>query len=360
MTAITAPTGAVPAVGPKSSPVTDTWYLTGRKLHALARQPVVIAFGVVQPAIWLFLFGELFRKVIDIPGFGYHGSYLAYLVPGIVAMNAMSNNMWAGMTLIEEIDRGTLNRLLVTPASRLAIMNASVAEQAVGTIVQTLIIVGLAMAGGARYPGGVAGVAIVTVAAVLVGILWGALSNMTGMLLRSREAIIGVYTFFMLPLMFLSSAFMQPDFMPGWMQAIASRNPLNWEVQVGRSALSAAPDWAGIAERCGGLLALAILAVIISVTTFRSYAKNALSSPGHEPAPQARQLAQPPFVESGSPEGPAGTARALRISVTLLPGVVTRRAPLMASPGCLWSLRRGCRWSANGVLGAAVLPWARR
>jgi ABC-2 type transport system permease protein len=287
MTAITTPTGAAPAMGPKSSPATDTWYLTGRKLRALVRQPVVIAFGVVQPAIWLFLFGELFRKVIDIPGFGYHGSYLAYLVPGIVAMNAMSNNMWAGMTLIEEIDRGTLNRLLVTPASRLAIMNASVAEQAVGTIVQTLIIVGLAMAGGARYPGGMAGVVIVTVAAVLVGILWGALSNMTGMLLRSREAIIGVYTFFMLPLMFLSSAFMQPDFMPGWMQAIASRNPLNWEVQVGRSALSAAPDWAGIAERCGGLLALAILAVIISVTTFRCYAKNALSSGGHKPAAQA-------------------------------------------------------------------------
>jgi ABC-2 type transport system permease protein len=91
----------------------------------------------------------------------------------------------------------------------------------------------------------------------------------------------------MLPLMFLSSAFMRPDFMPGWMQAIASRNPLNWEVQVGRSALSAAPDWAGIAERCGGLLALAILAVIISVTTFRCYAKNALSSGGHKPAAQA-------------------------------------------------------------------------
>ena len=78
----------------------------------------------------------------------------------------------------------------------------------------------------------------------------------------------------MLPLMFLSSAFMQPGFMPGWMQAIASRNPLNWEVQAGRSALSAAPDWAGIAGRCGGLLALAVLAVAISVTTFRSYARN--------------------------------------------------------------------------------------
>jgi ABC-2 type transport system permease protein len=78
----------------------------------------------------------------------------------------------------------------------------------------------------------------------------------------------------MLPLMFLSSAFIQPAFMPGWMQAIASRNPLNWEVQIGRDALSATPDWSAIAVRSGGLLALALLAVAVSVTTFRSYAKN--------------------------------------------------------------------------------------
>jgi ABC-2 type transport system permease protein len=259
-----------------SSPavLSDTRYLTGRKLRALIRQPYVLAFSVVQPAIWLFLFGALFQKVIDIPGFAYHGSYLAYLIPGVVAMNAMSGNMWAGMTMIEEIERGTLNRFLVTPASRLAIMNATVVEQAVSTTVQTLIIVALGYAGGARYPGGVVGVVILIVAAVLVGVLWGALSNMTGMLLRSREAIIGVYTFFMLPLMFVSSAFIQPAFMPGWMQAIASRNPLNWEVQIGRDALAASTDWAAVAVRLGGLLALALLAVAISVTTFRSYAKN--------------------------------------------------------------------------------------
>ena len=81
--------------------------------------------------------------------------------------------MWAGMSTIEEIDRGTLNRFLVTPASRPAIMNASVAEQAVSTVVQTLIIVLLGLAGGASYPGGVAGVAVLTAAAVLVGVFGG-------------------------------------------------------------------------------------------------------------------------------------------------------------------------------------------
>jgi ABC-2 type transport system permease protein len=264
----------IAAAPPSTALLADTCYLTGRKLHALVRQPWVMAFSVIQPAIWLFLFGDLFHKIIDIPGFGYTGSYLAYLVPGVVAMNAMSNNMWAGMSMIEEIERGTLNRFLVTPASRIAIMNASVAEQAVSTTGQTLIIVVLGYAGGARYSGGVAGIIVLTLAAILVGVLWGALSNMVGMLLRSREAIIGVYTFFMLPLMFLSSAFMKPGFLPGWMQAIASRNPLNWEVQIGRSVLSAAPGWAAIAVRGGGLLVLAIIAIAISVTTFRSYARN--------------------------------------------------------------------------------------
>ena len=214
----------------------------------------------------------LFRS--DIPGFAFGGTYLDYLVPGVIAMNAMSNNMWAGMTMIEEIERGTLNRFLASPASRVGIMNATVAEQAVSTTVQSLIIVGLGLAGGARYYGGAAGVAVMVAASILVGVVFGALSNAVGMTLRSREAIIGVYTFFMLPLMFLSSAFMQTSLMPGWMQAIASRNPLNWVVQIGRSAVSAHPDWSAIGVRCGGLLVLAVVCVAVSVVTFRSYQKN--------------------------------------------------------------------------------------
>jgi ABC-2 type transport system permease protein len=251
-----------------------TWYLTGRKLHALVRQPWVLAFSVIQPAIWLFLFGQLFRKIIDIPGFAFAGSYMDYLVPGLIAMNAMSSNMWAGMVMIEEIERGTLNRFLASPASRVGIMNATVVEQAVSTTVQSLIIVGLGLAAGARYHGGVAGVAVMVAASIVVGVVFGALSNAVGMTLRSREAIIGVYTFFMLPLMFLSSAFMPTQLMPGWMQAIASRNPLNWVVQIGRSAVSALPDWSAIGIRCGGLLVLAVVCVAVSVLTFRSYQKN--------------------------------------------------------------------------------------
>ena len=153
---------------PLRTTLAHTWYLTGRKLHALVRQPWVLAFSVVQPVIWLFLFGQLFRKVIDIPGFAFGGTYLDYLVPGVIAMNAMSNNMWAGMTMIEEIERGTLNRFLASPASRVGHHerhrgraggqhDRAVADHR-----------GLGLAGGARYHGGVAGVAVMVAASILV------------------------------------------------------------------------------------------------------------------------------------------------------------------------------------------------
>jgi ABC-2 type transport system permease protein len=251
-----------------------TWYLTGRKLHAVLRQPAFIAVGLVQPVVWLFLFGQLFRRVVDIPGFGSGGSYLTYLIPGVVAMNAMNGNMWSGMNAMEEIDRGTLNRFLVSPARRVALMNANVAEQAVTTTIQTIIILGLGLAGGARYPGGVLGAVIVAVASILIGNVFGALSNTVGMLVRQREAIIGINVFFMLPLTFLSSAFLPATLMPGWMQGIATCNPLNWAVQAGRDALAAHTDWAAVGIRLGGLLALAVACVAISVATFRSYQKS--------------------------------------------------------------------------------------
>jgi len=250
-----------------------TWHLTGRRLHAVLRQPAFIGISLIQPVIWLFLFGQLFRRIVDIPGFG-GGSYLDYLIPGIVAMNAMSANMWAGMGAMEEIERGTLNRFLVSPVSRVALMNANVVELAVSTTVQSVIILLLGRLGGAHYPGGVAGPLVIVAVAVPLGTVFGSLSNACGMLARQREALIGINTFLMLPLTFLSSAFMAPALMPGWMRRIASCNPLNWAVQAGRSALSTDPDWGAGAVRCGGLLVLAVVCVAVSVATVRSYQKS--------------------------------------------------------------------------------------
>ena len=256
-----------------SEVLTQTWWTTHRRLAALARQPGVLILTLVQPVVWLFLFGELFRRVVELPGFGA-ASYLDYLVPGVVIMSAVSSNMWAGMGTIDEIERGTLNRFLVTPVSRGALVNANVIEQAVSTTIQSVIIIALGRLGGAHYGGGFVGVAVLVLASVLIGIVFASLSNTMGLLVRQRETIIGLSVFLLLPLTFLSSAFMAKDLMPGWMQRVASGNPVSWSLDAGRAALADSPDWTMIATRCGWLLALAAVTVWLSVRSFRSYQRS--------------------------------------------------------------------------------------
>ena len=163
----------------------QNWWLTYRRLKALVRQPGVLVITLIQPVIWLFLFGSLFKKVAELPGFGAT-SYLDYLVPGVVVMSAVSSNMWSGMGVIDEIERGTLNRFLISPVSRGAILNAGVIEQAVSTAIQSGIIITLGWLAGASYPGGGAGIAVLVLASVLLGAVFSALSNTMGLLIRQR------------------------------------------------------------------------------------------------------------------------------------------------------------------------------
>jgi ABC-2 type transport system permease protein len=249
----------------------NTWWMTVRRLQAFVQQPAFLVITLIQPVIWLFLFGALFRRVVELPGFG-SSSYLDYLVPGVVVMSAVSSNMWAGMGMLEEIERGTLNRFLVTPVSRSAIMNANVVEQGISTSIQSLVIVGLGLLAGARYDA--AGVAVLVLASVLLGTFFGALSNTIGMLVRQRETIIGLNTLLLLPLTFLSSAFMPPGLMPGWIQAIARANPVDWALRAGRAAMATPADWSAVGLYSGGLVALAAVTVALSVRTFRAYQKS--------------------------------------------------------------------------------------
>ncbi|MFF1691607.1 MULTISPECIES: ABC transporter permease [unclassified Streptomyces] len=256
-----------------STAIPQTWYMTQRQLMVFLRQPAYLLITLIQPVVWLFLFGNLFKKVVELGGFGTT-TYLDYLIPGVVVMSALSSNMWAGMATLDEIQRGTLNRFLTTPVSRGALMNGNVVSNGLVTAFQSVVIVLLGLLGGAELPGGAGGVLILVVAAVLLGTVFGALSNALGMLVRERESIIGINTFLLLPLTFLSSAFMAPSQMPSWMRHIADFNPLNWAMVAGRSAMSAHPDRGDVLTRGGALLVLAVAAVWLSTRTFRSYQRS--------------------------------------------------------------------------------------
>ena len=99
----------------------DTWHLLVRLLWATVRMPVFVLISIVQPILWVLLFGQLFRAVTTIPGFGA-SSYVQFLAPGISIMTALFGAAYSGMGMLVDIDRGVLDRLLATPVARGALI----------------------------------------------------------------------------------------------------------------------------------------------------------------------------------------------------------------------------------------------
>ena len=126
----------------------------------LWRQPAFAAMTLIQPIIWLLLFGQLFRSVVHLPGFAAgSGSYLEFITPGVIVMTALFSSGWAGTVYIEDMNRGVMDRLLASPVRRGAMMVGTLAYQALTTIVQTLVVFAIAYLAGARFPGAPVGIA---------------------------------------------------------------------------------------------------------------------------------------------------------------------------------------------------------
>lgn len=251
----------------------DSWFMTVRHLRNLFRQPAWIAISLIQPVVWLLLYGALFRKIVEIPGFGSN-SYIDFLTPGIVVMTCLFSAGWSGMGLIDDLDRGVVDRFLVSPASRGSLIAGRLIQGAMVGAIQAVIIIVLGLAIGATYPGGIAGLAALTVCAVLLGTAIGALSNGVALLSRREETMIAVSNFVLLPMTFLSSVFMAQALMPQWMQDVAQYNPVNWAVQAGREALAAHGDWGIVFSRMGYLAVFTVVCTWLATRAFRVYQRS--------------------------------------------------------------------------------------
>lgn len=250
-----------------------TWVMTERHLLRLWRQPWYIAVTLVQPVVWLLLYGALFRRAVEIPGF-QSDSYIQFLAPGVIVMTAIFSSGWGGMALIDDLNRGVIDRFLVTPVRREPLILGRLVQASVVVVVQSVIIVGLAMLTGARF-GSLPGVGVLILLAAMLGAGFGALSYAIALLARREETVIAVMNFTMLPLTFLSAGFMQKDLMPEWMQRVADFNPVNWAVEAGRVAADGNGDWAFVALRTGLLAAFLVLSLLAATSALRAYQRAA-------------------------------------------------------------------------------------
>jgi ABC-2 type transport system permease protein len=192
----------------------------------------------------------------------------------VVIMTALFSSGWTGMGLIREIDRGTLDRFLVSPLHRVALITGRLCQVAFITIVQSAILLILGLLLGARYAGGLRGIAILVVCAILVAVPIGALSSALALAVRKEESVIGASNFILLPLTFLSPVFMASALMPGWMRIVARFNPVNWSVEAAREALQVQTNWSLVLSRCGFLIALAAVSMWVAICAFRAYRRS--------------------------------------------------------------------------------------
>ena len=262
----------------RSHLLTHSGLLTLRSVRALIRQPWYAAITLVQPIIWLLLFGQLFRSVVHIPGFAASpdgsGSYLEFISPGVIMMTVLFSAAWAGTIYIEDMNRGVMDRLLASPVSRGAMMIGTLAYQVITTLIQTLWCSGSPMWPAPDTRAAVRNPAHLGCGRAAVRDLRGDV-NAVALLARTQEALIGISQFLSLPLAFVSSAVMAIALAPDWLQTVARYNPVDWAVVVSRQALSADPDWGGVLPRLGCLALLAIGMAWLATRAFRTYQRSA-------------------------------------------------------------------------------------
>jgi ABC-2 type transport system permease protein len=220
----------------------ETIALTRRLFIQLQRRPSTLIAGIIQPLMWLILFGALFQNAPK-GLFGETLNYAQFLGAGVIVFTAFAGALNAGLPVMFDREFGFLNRLLVAPlVSRFSIVLASAIYIVTLSLIQTSVIVAAGAVLGAGLPG-IAGLSIITLIVLLLVLGVTGLSLGLAFALPGHIELIAVIFVTNLPLLFASTALAPLSFMPTWLQVVASLNPLSYAIEPIRY-LYLHQDWA--------------------------------------------------------------------------------------------------------------------
>jgi ABC-2 type transport system permease protein len=204
--------------------------LTTRLFIQLRRRPTTLIAGVLQPLMWLLLFGALFSGLPKgLVGDGQ--TYVQFLAAGIIVFTAFSSALNSGLPMLFDREFGFLNRILVAPlVSRFSIIVASAIFIVALSIIQTIAIVSVSGLMGSGLPSA-SGLAVMTLILILLIVDFTMLSLGLAFAMPGHQEMLALIFLVNLPLMFSSTALAPLTFMPTWLQWIASLNPLSWAIE---------------------------------------------------------------------------------------------------------------------------------
>jgi ABC-2 type transport system permease protein len=176
----------------------------------------------------------------------------------------------SGMATVTDIGSGMMDKLLISPIRRSAILAGRVAADAITMLAQATIIVGLAVLMGARPATGWPGALTLLAYATVFGVVWACLANLIALRTGNAELTMAGGLFLTLPVLFLSPAFFPRPLLPGWLQAVTAGNPAAYVIETGQHLMSTGNDWGQDLRTLLALAAAGLVLVPAAVAAFRA------------------------------------------------------------------------------------------
>jgi ABC-2 type transport system permease protein len=239
--------------------------LLARGLKATLRNPVWVVFGLFQPVLYLLLFAPLLNN-LKMPGFGDTKS-LNIFTPGLVVMMALFSTGFAGFNVCEDLRAGVIERLRVTPASRVAMLLGMVLRDVVTFLVQCTLLIGIAMLMGLTVDP--VGVLIFFGLMTIIAIMMASASYAAGFLLKDEGALAAALNTVTLPLMLLSGVMLPISLAPELLQNISKYTPFSHAVDAARALINGHLTDQSIAIAFVSIFALLVLTVFWATRVFR-------------------------------------------------------------------------------------------
>jgi ABC-2 type transport system permease protein len=208
--------------------VSDTLLIFRRQMRFVRRDPTYLIVVMIQPVIYLLLFGPLLTGLppgLLTGGHGAGGTATAYrfFIPGLLIQLALIGSLFVGFGLLSDLRAGVIERFRVTPLSRVAVLAGRVMRDVIALIVQAFLLLGAGLALGLRAPAGAIVMSFVFIVLVTIGL--AAASYAAALLLKSEDAFSPLINTLLMPLILLSGVLLPMSLGPRWLQALSGFSP---------------------------------------------------------------------------------------------------------------------------------------
>lgn len=242
--------------------LTKTWALVIMEAQKLRHDPTELVTRMVQPALWLVVFGEVFTRANVIDTGPY--PYIDYITPGILSQSVLFVAIFYGIAAIWERDLGILHKFMATPTPRTALVLGKALSAGLRGLSQVVVILVLAVLLGVHLTWSPLALAGILVVVILGACLFATLSLVIASLVKTRERFMGIGQLLTMPLFFASNAIYPLKLMPPALQAVAQWNPMTYMVDAARTLmLPGYPSVFGLGLDFGVLVGCVAVLVLI-------------------------------------------------------------------------------------------------